>query len=332
MLIHAIPMLLLALDASPRAVKLAELGSEIVVTALHERRSNESATKTDTPLQNIPQTISVIDSRQIADQSMRSIQDVLRYVPGVALSGGEGHRDQIVVRGNGSTADFFVDGLRDDVQYYRGLYNLDRVEVLKGPNAMIFGRGGGGGVVNRVTKRPERARIARGTVSLDERGAWYGEADLNSPFGERFSARANAVYEEFNNFRDAYKGYRIGLNPTLALTPNAATRIDVGFEYAADRRVVDRGLPSDGGRPLTGFDRTFFGDTKLNRTRFTGKVGTARFEHRFTDRLKLVSKALYGDYDKFYRNVLAATPVTTVGGVRRVGLEAYQSPTTRRRS
>ena len=333
MLSHAIPMLLLALDASPdtsRAVKFAELGSEIVVTALHERRSNESATKTDTPLQNIPQTISVIDSRQIADQGMRSIQDVLRYVPGVALSGGEGHRDQIVVRGNGSTADFFVDGLRDDVQYYRGLYNLDRVEVLKGPNAMIFGRGGGGGVVNRVTKRPERARIARGTVSLDERGAWYGEADLNSPFGERFSARANAVYEEFNNFRDAYEGYRIGLNPTLALTPNAATRIDVGFEYAADRRVVDRGLPSDGGRPLTGFDRTFFGDTELNRTRFTGKVGTARFEHRFTDRLKLVSKALYGDYDKFYRNVLAATPVTTVGGVRRVGLEAYQSPTTRR--
>ena len=101
---------------------------------------------------------------------------MLRAVPGASVAAGEGHRDQIVLRGqNSSTADFFVDGLRDDVQYYRGLYNLDRVEVLKGPNAMIFGRGGGGGIVNRVTKNGRSiARFASGALSARQprRGLW----------------------------------------------------------------------------------------------------------------------------------------------------------------
>ena len=79
----------------------------------------------------------------------------MRYVPGITAHQGENNRDQVIIRGNSSSADFFVDGVRDDVQYYRDLYNLDRVEALKGPNAMIFGRGGGGGVVNRVTKEAD---------------------------------------------------------------------------------------------------------------------------------------------------------------------------------
>ena len=82
-------------------------------------------------------------------------------MPGASYGSGEGNRDQIVLRGNSSTADFFVDGVRDDVQYFRDFYNIDRVEVLKGPNAMIFGRGGGGGIVNRVLKRPTFATAQR---------------------------------------------------------------------------------------------------------------------------------------------------------------------------
>ena len=78
-------------------------------------------------------------------------------MPGAVGAQGEGNRDQIVLRGNNSTADFFVDGVRDDVQYFRDFYNLDRLEILRGANAMIFGRGGGGGVINRVIKTPDLA-------------------------------------------------------------------------------------------------------------------------------------------------------------------------------
>src|SRR5262249_54206831 len=103
-----------------------------------------SGTKTLTPLLDVPHSVTVVTQQLIKDQMMMSIGDVVRYVPGITAIQGENNRDQVVIRGNSTSADFFVNGVRDDVQYYRDLYNLDRVEALKGPNAMIFGRGGGG--------------------------------------------------------------------------------------------------------------------------------------------------------------------------------------------
>ena len=105
-----------------------------------------SATKTATPLRDVPQAVTVISKKQIADQGMQGMADVVRYIPGVTMGQGEGNRDQPTIRGNGTTAAFFVDGIRDDVQYFRDLYNVERVEGLKGANALIFGRGTGGGV------------------------------------------------------------------------------------------------------------------------------------------------------------------------------------------
>jgi len=130
----------------------------IIVTGASEgyvASNSITATKTDTPLIDIPQTINVVTREQLEDQAHHSLADVLRYIPGTTVGQGEGNRDQITLRGQNSTADFFLDGVRDDVQYYRGLYNIERVEILKGPYALIFGRGGGGGIVNRVQKSPQ---------------------------------------------------------------------------------------------------------------------------------------------------------------------------------
>ena len=129
----------------------------------------------------MPQSVTVVTKELIKDQIMMSVGDVMRYVPGISVHQGENNRDQVIIRGNSSSADFFVNGVRDDVQYYRDLYNVDRVEALKGPNAMIFGRGGGGGVVNRVVK--EAAVHAAYEVSVQ--GGDYGNkrltADLDQP-------------------------------------------------------------------------------------------------------------------------------------------------------
>ncbi|HEX2763817.1 MAG TPA: TonB-dependent siderophore receptor [Allosphingosinicella sp.] len=332
-----------ALSAPAYAVELEDAenpGQTIIVTGRPESYKTDqtsTATRTPTDLNDVPQSVSIVTESQIDDQTMLSIADVLRYVPGAIVSQGEGHRDQIVLRGNSSTADFFVDGLRDDVQYYRGLYNLERVEVLKGPNAMIFGRGGGGGVVNRVTKRPTAGSFARASLSLDNWGAWAAEADLNRGFSDAVAARLNAVYEEFDNHRDFYEGRRIGVNPTLAFTPGERTRIDFSYEYDSDERVIDRGVPSAGpgtlaapARPLDGFDRTFFGVPGVNVSDFDAHVARATLGHRFSDALSLTSRLLYGDYDKLYQNAMAQTPVTLVGGVPSVGIEAYRDPTHRR--
>ena len=142
-----------------------------------------SGTKTATPILDVPQSISVVTAAQLSDQAIRSIADLVRLIPGVSSGQGEGHRDQITLRGNNSTADFFVDGLRDDVQYFRSFYNIDRVEVHKGPNAMIFGRGGGGGVLNRITKGALIDQtLGSVTASVDSFGSAYvaGDAMLRS--------------------------------------------------------------------------------------------------------------------------------------------------------
>src|SRR5215203_3847609 len=120
-------------------------GLEVVGHAAYEAPATDAGTKTYTPLRDVPQAITVVTRAMIADQSMQSLADVVRYIPGVSMAQGEGNRDAAVFRGNSSTGDFFVDGIRDDVQYFRDLYNVERVEALKGPNAMIFGRGGAGG-------------------------------------------------------------------------------------------------------------------------------------------------------------------------------------------
>jgi catecholate siderophore receptor len=340
-IVPAFGLMIAAVPAFAAGTAAADAGPEIVVTGTRDTygaQTTSSATRTPTDLRDVPQSVSIVTQEQIADQGLRSIGDLLRYVPGATVSLGEGNRDQIFLRGNGSTADFFVDGLRDDVQYYRGLYNLERIEVLKGPNAMIFGRGGGGGVVNRVTKRPEAKAFARASVSLDQEGAGSAAVDLNAPLGGALLGRVNAVYERLDNFRSVYGGHRIGINPTLAIVPDDDTRIDLSYEYDRDRRVTDRGVPSaragtvaDPAPPLAGFRDTFFGVPGINRTRFDAHVLHGALHRRFGDALTFTSRWLYGDYDKLYQNAFAAAPVTvTAGGARQVGIEAYRETTRRR--
>src|SRR4029078_4000737 len=170
--------------------------AEIVVTGERVKycvKRTSSATKTDTDLKDIPQALSVVSSAQIEDQQLRSVGDLLLFVPGASYNSGEGNRDTIVLRGNSSTADFFVDGVRDDVQYFRDFYNIDRAEVLKGPNAMIFGRGGGGGIVNRVLKRPTLTSARSLSVSGDGFGGVRLTGDSDQAFGN-LGVRLNAMF------------------------------------------------------------------------------------------------------------------------------------------
>ena len=123
---------------------------EVVVKGNVLYSDQVTALKTPVPVLDVPQTVSIVTDDDIRKQGFREIGDIVRYTPGVNTSQGEGHRDSVVFRGVRSTADFFQDGVRDDVQYYRSLYNVEQVEILRGPNALLFGRGGTGGIINRV--------------------------------------------------------------------------------------------------------------------------------------------------------------------------------------
>lgn len=304
--------------------------------------STTSGTKTDTPILDVPQSIAIVTADQIADQQIRSMADLVRLVPGLVAGQGEGNRDQITLRGNNSTADFFIDGLRDDVQYFRSFYNVERVEVHRGPNAMIFGRGGGGGVINRILKAPQSGdAIYAGSLSADSFGSVYGSTDINLPLRDAAALRINGLYEGLNNHRDAFDGERYGINPVIGAQLGDAVRLQLGYEYFHDDRTADRGVPSafagtitNPSGPVAGFRDSFFGVDGINKAEVDAHIVSFRAEAELSDSLQLTAQALYGNYDKIYTNVFAATAVRTAtsgvfAGRQVVGIEAYSDPTTR---
>ena len=219
-----------------------------------------TATKTDTPLREVPASISVVPGQLIKDQAMQSMGDVFRYVPGVLMHQGESNRDQIVIRGNSTTADFYVNGVRDDAQVYRDLYNLERVEVLKGPAGMIFGRGGAGGVVNRVTRKPVFDRTAEASLTLGSNDQRRGTFDYGNNLGEATAFRVNGMAEGANNFVNGVDLHRWAVNPTLTTLFSAQTALTLEYEHLHDGRVPNRGVPSFNGAPFDAATGTFFGN------------------------------------------------------------------------
>lgn len=291
-------------------------------------RSTRSATKTDTPLRDVPQSVTVIPRDVIADQSMQSMADVVRYVPGVTMGQGEGNRDQPTIRGNNTTAGFFVDGMRDDVQYFRDLYNVERVEALKGANALIFGRGVGGGVLNRVTKTAEW----RPTRELLVEGGSYGTRrtalDVGQGLTDRLALRLNAMYENSDLYRDDVGLERYGINPTATLRISPRTTVHAGLEHFKDDRTADRGVPSFAGAPVPiASPRTFFGDPSRSHADARVDLGTLTVEHTAAGGLTLRNRTVFADYDKFYQNVFPGT-VNDAG--TEVALAAYNNATRRR--
>lgn len=287
-------------------VDAAAQGVTVVVTGQREEygiKSTSTATRTDTLVRNIPQAMSVVSEAQIEDQSLRSVADLLMFVPGATPGTGEANRDQITLRGNNTTADFFVDGLRDDAQYFRDFYNLDRVEVLKGPNAMIFGRGGGGGIVNRVTKRASLGNNQQFILSHDSEGGSRVTGDVDLPIAGAVGLRINSVFEDGDSFRRHVDLERYGINPTLGIVAGPNTRVDLSYEYLHDKRTTDRGIPSLNGRPIEGEDRTFFGDPDDSFSDADVQIASIAVEHGLAEGLTLRHRTLLADYDKFYQNI-----------------------------
>lgn len=296
---------------------------DIIVTGKVLYTDRVNALRSPTPILDVPQSLSILTAEEIQERGITSIGQIVDYTPGVNNSQGEGHRDSIVFRGVRSTADFFIDGVRDDVQYYRGLYNLEQVEILRGPNALLFGRGGTGGIVNRVTKKGTTGEIfGSGQIAVDTFGEFSIQGDVNLSTSDTVAVRLNGSYESLGNHRDFYDGDRIGVNPTVRFAISPRTTLDLSYEYADHERFIDRGIPTGtDGRPVEAFQDIVFGDELLNFSLLEAHLLRANLSHEFSENVKGNFSAFYGDYDKVYSNFYAsgynqlATPdrVTTDG-------------------
>ena len=313
-------------DSVPQELRTVVVTGSSVRASGYVARRSSTATRTDTPLRDVPQAVTVVTREVIADQAMQGMADVVRYIPGITMGQGEGHRDAPTIRGNASTADFYVDGVRDDAQYLRDLYNVDRVEALKGSNAMVFGRGGGGGVINRVTKEAQWLPTREVTLEGGSFNHRRGSVDVGQGIAPGLAARLNGVYEKSGGFRDEASIKRFGVNPTLALMAGGRTMLRFGYELFDDERGVDRGIPSFQGRPSSADITTFFGDPDVSRSEARVHAGSMLVEHNAPSGLTIRNRSRVGSYDKFYQNVYPGA-VNAEGTT--VNLSAYNHAITR---
>jgi len=281
---------------------------EMIVEGQYLSINQVNSIKTPTPIIDVPQSLSIFTADQIIAQGVTSISDIIDYTPGVNTSQGEGHRDAVVFRGVRSTADFYIDGNRDDVQYYRSLYNVEQVEILRGPNALLFGRGGTGGVLNRVSKKAQLDQQFTGYKTiLNTFSGFGGEIDTNFSTSDNSAIRINAMYENLENHRDFFDGDRLAFNPTARFEISADSTLDLSYEYVDNERFIDRGIPTGSdGRPVEAFEEIIFGDPDINTTSLEAHTLRANLQHQFSDSLKGNFNASYDDYDKLYQNFYAS--------------------------
>ena len=315
-----------------------------------------TATKTSTPILRVPQSVTVLTRKQLDDRLSLSVENALTYVPGVTVAQGERNRDQIVIRGQNTTADFYIDGVRDDAEYFRDLYNIQAVEVLKGPSALVFGRGGAGGVVNRVTKKADGETINEFRFVGGSFARKRFTADVGRAITDTFAVRLNALYEHSYGFRDFDKLERWGVNPAFTWKPLENTYVMFNYEHFRDRRTADRGVPSFGGLQALGANiypgyplptprSAFFGAGNpsahdVNYAKIDLDRAALVVDHTTDFGLNIRNQAAWAYYGKYYQNVFANRtlgqgtisgfpPVLSGTSPVLVQLDGYAAPTPR---
>ncbi|WP_371867188.1 TonB-dependent receptor [Duganella lactea] len=283
-------------------------------------RDSCGATKTDMELRDVPQTVNVIPAAVIKDMHATSLQDVLKTVPGVGLSTGDGQRDQVFIRGFTAIGDQFVDGFRDDALYFRDLSNIDRLEVVKGPAAVLYGRGSSGGLVNRVTKKPG-ADINDLSVSLSDHAGRRGEIDFGRA-GETVSWRLTGAREKADSYRDQQFLDRSAIAPSVALRVSADTKVLLQADYLEDRRLTDFGIPSYQGRPVNVDASQYYGAANASladtsQSRVTSYAAT--LTHKFSPTLSLRNGLRFYDYKLDRNNTNISGNVNEVAGTMSLG-------------
>ncbi len=315
---------LLAAQENNTKVLNAEI-EEVIIKGNILYADQVNALKTPVPVLDVPQSVSIVTDEDIRKQGFREISDIVRYIPGVNTSQGEGHRDTVVFRGVRSTADFYMDGVRDDVQYYRSLYNLEQVEVLRGPNALLFGRGGTGGIINRVTKK---AVIGEEFGSVDVGTDTFGSLDLaydyNVSSTDDSAFRINIHTDSLANHRDFYDGERVGINPTMRFIMSDDTTLDLSYEYIDHERFIDRGVPTINGAPDESLIDIVFGTPEINTTTVEATIFRGTISHVFSDTRKGNLTIHSSSFEKMYQNLYASGYDGTL-----VTMDGYRDPTER---
>ena len=283
-----------AADAASATADGATQVQQVVVTG-----QRPSLTTLTEPLQDTPQAINVVPAQVLQDEGVASLQDALKNVPGITLNAGEGgsHGDSINLRGFPASDDFFLDGLRDTGFYTRDDFNLEAIEVYKGPASTLFGRGSTGGVVDQVSKQPKLGGFEDGAFTVGTDNEVRGVADVDIRLGDDMALRIAGMGMRANvTDRDFVLNQRWGLAPTLKIGFDGPTTFTLGLFHQQEDNIPDYGLPFVAGRPAPVNRANFYGLADDDRNQTNVNIVTARLSHDFSDDLTVSETARYGDY------------------------------------
>jgi catecholate siderophore receptor len=291
----ALPSQPAAQDSDDTADELSQVTVSGVRTLLHDKLAESE--------QNAPQSITVVSSRLMSAQATTNLEDALRNVPGITLNAGEGaaRGDTVNLRGFSAFNDFFLDGIRDAAVYTRDDFDLQSIEVLKGPAAVLFGRGSTGGAINQVSKAPLLTPFDDVTTEIGTNDLYRATADLDTPIGPAAAIRLNlmgqssAVAE-----RDDVRVRRWGVAPSLALGIGEQDSLVVAYLHQQENDVLDTGVPFVDGRPAPVQRDAFFGLASDSATTDVD-ILTARYRHEFNDNVSFDNTARYGRYEFDYQ-------------------------------
>jgi len=304
---------------------------EVVVTSSHDRAnayavSDLSIGKYKKSVTDTPQAVNVISKQLIQDQHVTTLRDAVRNVAGISIAAGEGGNqgDSLTLRGFTARNDIFLDGMRDFGSYYRDSFNWEQVEVLKGPASVNFGRGSTGGVVNQVSKVPQKKSATTIDLSLGTANKERITIDSNQPLSDTSAFRLNAMQEETGVAnRQITQSKRWGVAPSLALGLGTSTRFTLSYLHQEENSIPDYGVPWVFNAPSSANPSLFYGfssDYLLTEANVT----TLKVEHDFSDTVMVKDQIRYASYNRAMRATEAkvsgtptlATPLDSIALTR----------------
>jgi len=284
--------------AAPKSAK-ADDATAVVVTGVRPLLGD----KIPLSIKDTPQSVNVIPQQLLQEQAITRLEDALKNVPGVTLNAGEGaaRGDTINIRGFSAFNDFFLDGIRDAAIYIRDPFNLDSIEVLKGPSATLFGRGSTGGAVNQVSKAPGLTPSDTITADVGTNDEYRAVLDVDQPVGTDAAFRLSAMGESSKVAdRDDVRNRHWGLAPELAIGIGEPTTVTLSYLHLQERDRPDVGIPFVNGKPAP-VDRSNDYGLASDHADSDVDIGTLRIKHDFSPNLSVANSFRYAEYSFNYQ-------------------------------
>lgn len=286
-----------------------------------------SPTRTETPLRDIPQFINTVPQSVIHAQGATTLQDALRNVPGISYAAAEGGTQSNMVlylRGFPVNQDLYIDGLRDMGEYNRDLFATESVEVLKGPSALMFGRGSTGGLINQTSKIADllpRKDVELTVGSFDKRRL---TGDVNVKTGESSALRVVALVEDSGYYRYPQGQEKAGVAPSLRWGIGEKTEVMLSYFYLNEKSVTDYGQPTlyrspnQGGAGFMGFApidaEKYYGYKNHDFANYQTNIGTFRIDHRFSDTVSIRNTLRVANYQRQSESTIPSIAATAANG------------------